>query len=122
MMLLLKLTVWQRNVPPLWKASLQLRMFLKDIFYPVGGAQYIILLENREQRDSLQKHLKTQGISSMIHYPRGLRMQLALKNAGYKKMDLPNTERVCQVCLSLPMNPYMSNEDVLWYDIKNYFN
>ena len=75
-------------------------------------AQYTVLLRNREERDIAQKKLKEQGIPSMIYYPRGLHQQEA-----YRSMNLPdawyhNTIEATGRVLSLPMHPYLSDEDV----------
>lgn len=76
-------------------------------------AQYTILLKDKESRDTMQAKLKEQGIPSMIYYPRGLHQQEA-----YKWMELnddlyPNTVEATKRCLSLPMHPYLSEEDVI---------
>ena len=75
-------------------------------------AQYTILLDNREKRNSMQAKLKMQGIPSMIYYPRGLHQQEA-----YKWMELDdsmylNTIEATNRCLSLPMHPYMDEKMV----------
>ncbi len=75
-------------------------------------AQYTILLEDREARDAMQARLKAQGIPSMVYYPRGLHQQEA-----YGWMDLgdemyPNTIEATKRVLSLPMHPYLSEQDV----------
>ena len=75
-------------------------------------AQYTILLPTQEKRDGLQKFLKEQGIPSMIYYPRALHMQSAMKGAGYRQGDFPAAERAAQICLSLPMHPYMTDMDI----------
>lgn len=75
-------------------------------------AQYTILAKDKKTRDDLQSYLKGLGIPSMIYYPRGLHQQEA-----YKWMDLsdemyPNTIEATKRCLSLPMHPYLKEEDV----------
>ena len=75
-------------------------------------AQYTILLDNRQERDAMQKHLKDKGIPSMVYYPRGLHQQ-----AAYAWMNLPdglytNTIEATNRVLSLPMHPYMTEEVV----------
>ncbi len=75
-------------------------------------AQYTILLKNREERDAMQKHLKEQGIPSMVYYPRGLHQQEAYKWMGLKDALYPNTLEATNRVLSLPMHPYMKQEDV----------
>ena len=66
-----------------------------------------------EQRDELCEHLAADGISSGIHYPIPVHMQRGFSNLGYKEGDLPQTERVCDEVLSLPMYPELADETVL---------
>ena len=75
-------------------------------------AQYTILLENKTARDEMQKKLKQHGIPSMIYYPRGLHQQEA-----YRWMNLPdewysNSIAATQRVLSLPMHPYLREEEI----------
>ena len=93
---------------------------LKDLvvtpYIPEGfvssWAQYTVLLESEEQRNGLQSYLKQNGIPSMIYYPRGMHQQTAVKKYGFDKGDFPNTEKVVKTCLSLPMHPYLTLEQV----------
>lgn len=75
-------------------------------------AQYTILLENRGQRDYVQKELKKYDIPTMIYYAKGMHQQKAL--VKYLRFDIkyPVTEKVCERCLSLPMHPYLKKEDI----------
>ncbi len=80
--------------------------------YYSSWAQYTITLENREQRDGLQSYLKEQGVPSMVYYPNPMHMQTAYKNLGYSKHDFPITENLCNTVLSLPIHPYISEEEI----------
>ena len=75
-------------------------------------AQYTILLKDKESRDAMQVKLKEQGIPSMIYYPRGLHQQEAYKWMELNDDMYPNTVEATKRCLSLPMHPYLSKEDV----------
>lgn len=74
-------------------------------------AQYTILLDNREQRDGVQKKLREKGIPTMVYYPRGLHQQAAYKWMGLKDEDYPNTVKATNCVLSLPMHPYMEEKE-----------
>ena len=80
--------------------------------YLSSWAQYTILLKNKEERDRLQAVLKEQGIPSMIYYPRGMHQQQAFRFLNLTDEDYPNAVEATQRVLSLPMHPYMSEEDV----------
>ena len=80
--------------------------------YLSSWAQYTILLKDKEQRDFVQQRLKENGIPSMVYYPRGMHQQQAFKHLGYKDEDFPNAVEATKRVLSLPMHPYMEQEDV----------
>ena len=80
--------------------------FIPDGYYS-SWAQYTITLENKEQRDSLQRHLKEQGIPSMVYYPRPLHTQTVFANLGQDPSLFPNSRKAAETVLSLPMHPYL---------------
>ena len=75
-------------------------------------AQYTILLDNRQERDAMQKHLKDKGIPSMVYYPRGLHQQAAYAWMNLPDELYPHTIEATNRVLSLPMHPYMTEEVV----------
>lgn len=75
-------------------------------------AQYTILLENKEARDAMQAKLKERGIPSIIYYPRGLHQQEAYRWMNLSDSMYPNTIEATRRCLSLPMHPYLKEEEV----------
>lgn len=75
-------------------------------------AQYTILFEDSEQRDYVQKELKKYDIPTMIYYAKGIHQQKALSKYLDADKDYPVTEAVCKKCLSLPMHPYLTEEDI----------
>ena len=72
-------------------------------------AQYSIRIKNR---DAIQPKLKEQGIPTAIHYPVPLHLQECFKYLGYSKGDFPVSELVSSEIMSLPMNPYLSDDEV----------
>lgn len=74
-------------------------------------AQYTILLESKEKRDTMQAALKEQGIPSMIYYPRGMHQQACFAGMNLSDELYPNTVEATQRVLSLPMHPYMKDEE-----------
>lgn len=75
-------------------------------------AQYTILLKNRKSRDSMHEYLRKKDIPTMIYYPRGLHQQVAYKWMKLSDKMYPNTVEATKRCLSLPMHPYLSEENV----------
>lgn len=85
-------------------------------FIPAGFhssfAQYTIKLKNREQREGLQAKLKELGIPSMIYYVKPMHKQEAFSYLETDDRDFKVTNELCDIVLSLPMHPYISEEDV----------
>lgn len=75
-------------------------------------AQYTIQLADRETRDALQTALKEAGIPSMVYYPKPMHRQEAFSDQSYDDADFPNTIKLCDTVLSLPMHPYLRDEEI----------
>ena len=80
--------------------------------YISSWAQYTILLSGREERDAIQVYLREKGIPSMVYYPRGLHQQEAYKWMGLDDEMYPNTIEASNRVLSLPMHPYLTEEQI----------
>ena len=72
-------------------------------------AQYTILCDDR---DAIQNSLRDAGIPSVSYYAVPLHLQPVFRDLGHKVGDFPITEKVSESCLSLPMNPYLKEEEV----------
>lgn len=70
--------------------------------------QYVI---QAEKRNELIRKLEEQGIPTMIHYPTPLHKHEAYKE--YNSLSLPVAERCATKILSLPINPAMSDSEVM---------
>jgi UDP-2-acetamido-2-deoxy-ribo-hexuluronate aminotransferase len=71
-------------------------------------AQYTILCENR---DEIHESLKAKDVPSVSYYSVPLHLQPVFENLGHKLGDFPVAEKVANQCLSLPMDPYLSEDD-----------
>ncbi len=72
-------------------------------------AQYSVRVQNR---DEIQVQLKEQGIPTAVHYPMPLHLQECFEYLGYKKGDFPIAEQVSNEIMSLPMNPYLEDNEI----------
>ena len=72
-------------------------------------AQYTILTENR---DELQKSLADDNVPSVPYYAVPLHLQPVFSSLGHRPGDFPVTEKVASHGLSLPMNPYLSDDEI----------
>jgi UDP-2-acetamido-2-deoxy-ribo-hexuluronate aminotransferase len=71
-------------------------------------AQYTIRVANR---DALGDSLKAAGIPTAVYYPKCLHEQPAFANLGYKPDDFPQSMRASKEVISLPMHPFLSEQD-----------
>lgn len=75
-------------------------------------AQYTVQLPESVDRDALQAKLKEQGIPTMVYYMKPMHVQGAFAGTDSVNADCPETDKLCRTVLSLPMHPYLTQEDV----------
>lgn len=80
--------------------------------YISSWAQYTIQLDNKEKRDKLKEYLKDNSVPSMVYYPKPMCNQKAFETSSKYTYDLEVTSKLCDTVLSLPMHPYLSNDDI----------
>lgn len=85
---------------------------------PYAKHVYHLYVIQTAHRDKLQTYLADQGISTGMHYPLPLHLQNCFKHLGYKKGDFPITERLADQCLSLPMFPEMTEDQITYVSEK----
>lgn len=73
---------------------------------------YHVFVVQVDRRPELQAFLDKREIETKIHYPIPIHLQKAAEGLGYKKGDLPVTERQADRILSLPVNQYLKDEQV----------
>jgi len=66
----------------------------------------------QEERENLIEHLKSQGISTVMHYPIPLHLQPAYKHLNLKQGDFPVAEKCSKEILCLPIFPELTLEQV----------
>jgi len=75
--------------------------------YVSSWAQYSIILKNDNERARAIEFLNKSKIPSMIYYKVPLHLQKVFKFLNYKKGDMPESEKIVNKVLSLPMHPYL---------------
>ena len=96
--------------------------------YRSSWAQYTVRFASREERDTVQAALKAEGIPAMVYYPKPLHLQTAFtdsfaslgmtspchsEEAESRRRNLcPVATSLCERVLSLPMHPYMTDEEI----------
>ncbi len=71
-------------------------------------AQYSIRVKNRAK---VIEHLKANQIPTAIHYAVPVHLQEAYSYLGYSKGDFPAAEKAAQEIMSLPMHPFLKEEE-----------
>jgi len=103
---------------------------LEDVFTPpapIPGAVkpvyhlYEIKLDSKRTRNYLMRHLNKKGIGTGLHYPVPCHKQPMYKEL---KAKCPNTEELANTLLSLPMHPYLTEDEVSYVcdTIKEWFS
>lgn len=75
-------------------------------------AQYTVQLPNECDRHVVQAGMKEKGIPTMVYYMKPMHLQGAFAGTDSEVADCPVTEDLCKRVLSLPMHPYMTEEQV----------
>lgn len=76
-------------------------------------AQYTIIVPEAIGRDALKERLSCAGIPSMVYYPKPMHRQKAFDGCCIvSDGGCSVTERLCKSVLSLPMGPYLAEDEV----------
>jgi len=71
-------------------------------------AQYTIRVPRREE---VAEQLKAKGIPTAVYYPKCLHEQPVFSSLNYRWGDFPQAEKASREVLSLPMHPFLSQEE-----------
>jgi dTDP-4-amino-4,6-dideoxygalactose transaminase len=119
--LLAKFGIFPEEVELRQEAAIRYSRLLKENtsitlpYIPVGyrsiWAQYSILARDKVHRSALQRELQKNKIPTAIYYPKPLHLQTAFTRLGYKPGDFPISEDCADRIFSLPMHPYLTEQD-----------
>ena len=81
---------------------------------PLAGAfdTFHTFVVQVDRRAELRGHLQSYGIDTKIHYPVPIHLQPAARDLGYEPGAFPVAERQAERILSLPVQQYLSIEDI----------
>ncbi len=80
--------------------------------YLSSWAQYTIKMKGEQSRDGLRKFLQENNIPSMIYYAKPLHEQKAFEKIKHYETSFDNAETLCKCVLSLPMHPFLQQEEI----------
>ena len=72
-------------------------------------AQYTLRVDNRQL---LQDKLKKLGVPTAVYYPMPLHLQNCFQHLNYKKGNFPVSEKASNEVMSLPMNSFLTNDEI----------
>lgn len=80
--------------------------------YYSSWAQYTVQLADGIDRAELQRKLKADGIPTNIYYIMPMHKQRAFAGTVSAYAECPNTEKLCDRVICLPIHPYMEMDEV----------
>lgn len=73
---------------------------------------HLYVIRIKKKRDYLHQSLARKKIQTLIHYPLPCHLQPAYRNLQYRKGSFPTSEKLAQEVLSLPLYPFLREEEV----------
>jgi dTDP-4-amino-4,6-dideoxygalactose transaminase len=103
----------RRQIALAYRVALEGSEFTLPVEQPGAHHVYHLFVIRTPHRDKLQAYLSERGVLTLVHYPQPVHLQPAYRErVPVAPGGLPVTEQVCGEILSLPMHPYLSDEDV----------
>lgn len=75
-------------------------------------AQYSVLAKDGAEREKMMNKLSDNAVPTMVYYKRPLHLQQAFSHLNYRHGDFPVSEDYAGRIFSLPMHPYLKDEDI----------
>ncbi len=73
---------------------------------------YHLYVVRCSKRDALMKHLLGHGVPAALHYPAAIHQQPGYYHITKQSPALPNTDALVKEILTLPLQPYLSEEAI----------
>jgi dTDP-4-amino-4,6-dideoxygalactose transaminase len=77
-----------------------------------GESVWHLYVVRHPRRDDLKKHLEANSVGCALHYPLPLHLQKCYASLGHKAGDFPVAEKAARECLSLPIYPELTDEQI----------
>jgi dTDP-4-amino-4,6-dideoxygalactose transaminase len=98
----------RRNLAQLYNNLLNNSNLITPVEREYAKHVYHLYVVRAKRRNELQQYLLNKGIQTLIHYPIPVHLQEA-----YKTNDkLPVTEKICDEIISLPIHPWLKENEV----------
>ena len=115
--LLEKLTIFDEELEMRNKVNNYYRKYLNNAQYipenyHSAHALFSITLGSHDKKEQLINKLKQNNIPSVVYYKYPIHLMKGFSYLGYKDGDFPISENLSQTIVSLPMHPYLIENDV----------
>lgn len=77
----------------------------------VASARHLYVVRH-PRRDQLKQYLDDNGVGCALHYPLPLHLQKCYAGLGHRPGDFPMAEKAARECLSLPIYPELTDEQI----------
>lgn len=101
----------RREIAMAYNAAFKGMSFIKGQSGVVEGHAYHLYVIEVEDRLGLYNYLRENNIFAQIHYI-PCHLMPYYRQFGWKEGDMPNAERYYENCISLPMFPTLTNEEL----------
>jgi len=115
--LLEKLTIFDEEKEMRKKVDTKYRDFFNNAQYhpknySSANALFSIIMGSKSYRDGLIRKLSKNNIPTVIYYKFPIHLMKGFKYLGYNSGDLPVSESLSRKIVSLPMHPYIKEEEI----------
>lgn len=101
----------RREIAAKYAAAFKDQRFVINQSGVIEGHAYHLYVIEVDDRLGLYNYLRTKGIFAQIHYI-PTHLMPYYKQFGWKHGDFPNAEKYYEHCISLPMYPTLTNEEL----------
>ncbi|MCI5197450.1 MAG: DegT/DnrJ/EryC1/StrS family aminotransferase [Candidatus Electrothrix sp. AW5] len=110
------LTLWtetRRKIAAIYKGAI-FHPSLQLLAHPfdLSSHVYHLFVLRTNNRQAVREELSEAGILTLIHYPVSAIKQKALKKYRIDPKGLPQTEDHCNSCFSLPIHPFLTDDEI----------
>ncbi len=102
----------RRAIAAKYRAGIKLKDAQLPVVPPYGESVWHQFTLLHPRRDELRVHLEKQGVGTEIIYPGPMHRQECYASLGYAAGSLPVAEKTSATCVSLPIFPELTDEQV----------
>jgi dTDP-4-amino-4,6-dideoxygalactose transaminase len=104
---------WRRRIAAIYDEALAGMDGVSPVRTSPESVRHLYVVRAKK-RDRLREYLSKHGVGTGVHYPVPLHLMPAFRACGLRRGDLPNAEKACREVLSLPVWPYMTDDQARW--------